>query len=60
VRLESDKGELKEIYLVENAVNLTGFAIATILSPIGQELIGKKVGDSANLNFGKMKIVKIN
>lgn len=53
VEVRYDDGNNLDFYLVENAASLTRFLFISKGSPLGNSIVGKKVGDTFNYKLGE-------
>lgn len=51
--LQMSDGNIKEVYLVENPVFMTGFSLISPSSPLGKAIMGKKAGDAFSYSSGE-------
>ena len=55
ISVKFEEGNQKDLYLVENPVFITGFNLISAISPLGESLLGKGIGDHFLYTSGEQK-----
>jgi hypothetical protein len=55
ISLKFEGGNQKDLYLVENPVFITGFNLISASSPLGESLLGKRMGEQFSYTSGEQK-----
>ena len=55
VSIKFEGGNQKDLYLVENPIFINGFNLISVISPLGESLVGKGMGDKFSYTSGEQK-----